>query len=118
VRAGDLLMRMTQVEAMYVEIEIPERDAHAVLASRAGEIAFATLPDPRYPIVIERLEPVARVRPEGNVFVLRARITAPAGGIWWRPGMSGVAKVDAGDRSILWLLTHRLVDFIRLKLWL
>jgi hypothetical protein len=32
--------------------------------------------------------------------------------------MSGVAKVDAGDRSILWLLTHRLVDFIRLKLWL
>jgi multidrug resistance efflux pump len=118
VRAGDLLMRMTQVEAMYVEIEIPERDAHAVLASKAGEIAFATLPDPRYPIVIERLEPVARVRPEGNVFVLRARITAPAGGIWWRPGMSGIAKIDAGDRSILWLLTHRLVDFIRLKLWL
>jgi multidrug resistance efflux pump len=118
VRAGDLLMRMTQVEAMYVEIEIPERDAHAVLASKAGEIAFATLPDPRYPIVIERLEPVARVRPEGNVFVVRARITAPADGIWWRPGMSGVAKVDAGDRSILWLLTHRLVDFIRLKLWL
>lgn len=118
VRAGDLLMRMTQVEAMYVEIEVPERDAHAVLASKAGEIAFATLPDPRYPIVIERLEPVARVRPEGNVFVLRARITTPAGGIWWRPGMSGVAKVDAGDRSILWLLTHRLVDFIRLKLWL
>jgi multidrug resistance efflux pump len=118
VRAGDLLMRMTQVEAMYVEIEVPERDAHAILASRAGEIAFATLPDPRYPIVIERFEPVARVKPEGNVFVLRARVTAAPGEVWWRPGMSGIAKVDAGRRSIFWLLTHRLVDFIRLKLWL
>jgi biotin carboxyl carrier protein len=118
VKPGDLLMRMTRIESMYVEIEIPERDAHAVLASRGGEIAFATLPDPRYPFEIDRLEPIARVKPEGNVFVIRARITAPAGSAWWRPGMSGVAKVDAGRRSIFWLLTHRLVDFIRLKLWL
>lgn len=119
VRAGDLLMRMTQVEAMYVEIEVPERDVHAVLDSRGGEIAFATLPDPRYPVTVERIEPVARVKPEGNVFVIRARISAPPGTeLWWRPGMSGVAKVEAGRRSILWLLTHRLVDFLRLKFWL
>jgi RND family efflux transporter MFP subunit len=118
VRAGDLLMRLTRIEAMYVEIEVPERDAHAVRASRRGEIAFATLPDRRFPIAVERLEPVARVKPEGNVFVIRARISDPGADIWWRPGMSGVAKVDAGDRRIIWLLTHRLVDFIRLKLWL
>jgi multidrug resistance efflux pump len=118
VKAGDLLMRMTRIEAMYVEIEVPERDAHAILASHTGEIAFATLPDPRYPIVVDRLEPVARVKQEGNVFVLRAHITAPAAGAWWRPGMSGVAKIDAGRKSIFWLLTHRLVDFVRLKLWL
>jgi multidrug resistance efflux pump len=118
VRAGDLLMRMTRIEEMYVEIEIPELDAHAILGSRGGEIAFATLPDPRYAIVVDRLEPVARVTAEGNVFVLRARIAAPAGEIWWRPGMSGVAKIEAGRKPILWLLTHRLVDFLRIKFWL
>lgn len=117
VRTGDLLMRMTRIEAMYVEIEVPERDAHAILASRQGQIAFASLPGERFPIVIDRLEPVARVKPEGNVFVVRARIDAPGGETWWRPGMSGVAKIEAGDRRIIWLLTHRLVDFIRLKLW-
>ncbi|MCW5549895.1 MAG: HlyD family secretion protein, partial [Opitutaceae bacterium] len=118
VQTGDLLMRMTRIESMYVEIEVPERDAHAILQARAGEIAFATLPDERYPITIERLEPVARVKSEGNVFVLRAHISRPGDDIWWRPGMSGVAKIEAGDRRIIWLLTHRLVDFIRLKLWL
>jgi hypothetical protein len=28
-----------------------------------------------------------------------------------------VARIDAGDRNILWLLTRRAVDAIRLKLW-
>jgi multidrug resistance efflux pump len=118
VRAGDILMRMTRVEAMYVEIEVPERDAHAVLKSRAGEVAFATLPGQRYAVAIDRLEPVARVKAEGNVFIVRAHFAAPGADPWWRPGMSGVAKIDAGRRPILWLLTHRLVDFLRLKLWL
>ncbi|HVZ63436.1 MAG TPA: efflux RND transporter periplasmic adaptor subunit [Lacunisphaera sp.] len=118
VRAGDILMRMTRIEAMYVEIEVPERDAYAVLSSRKAEIAFATLPDQVYPLEIERVEPVARVKPEGNVFALRARFARTERDPWWRPGMSGVAKIDAGRRRIIWLLTHRLVDFLRLKLWL
>lgn len=118
VQAGDILMRMTRIEEMYVEIEVPERDAHAILDSRHGEIAFATLPDRRFAITVDRVEPVARVKPEGNVFVVRARIAARDADAWWRPGMSGIAKIDAGRRRILWLLTHRLVDFLRLKLWL
>ena len=118
VHAGDILMRLTRVEAMYAEIEVPERDAHAVLESHDAEIAFATLPDRHYAVVIERLEPAARVKAEGNVFVMRARISGPGSDPWWRPGMSGVAKIDAGRRRIIWLLTHRLVDFLRLKLWL
>ena len=118
VRAGDILMRMTRIEEMYVEIEVPERDAHAILDSRTAEVAFATLPDQRYAVTIERLEPTARTKAEGNVFILRAHFTAPGRDPWWRPGMSGVAKVDGGRRSIMWLLTHRLVDFLHLKLWL
>lgn len=118
VRAGDILMRMTRIEAMYVEIEVPERDAHAILASSKAEVAFATLPDQRYGVTVERLEPVARVKTEGNVFIVRAQFARPGDNPWWRPGMSGVAKIDAGRRPIIWLLTHRLVDFVRMKLWL
>ncbi len=118
VRSGDILMRMTRIEAMYVEIEVPERDAHAILASKSAEIAFATLPGQRYPVTVERFEPVARVKQEGNVFVVRATFKNAAPDAWWRPGMSGVAKIDAGEKPIIWLLTHRLVDFLHLKLWL
>lgn len=118
VRAGDILMRMTRVEAMYVEIEVPERDAYAILDSKQAEIAFATLPDQKFAVAVDRLEPVARVKQEGNVFVIRARFANPGGNPWWRPGMSGVAKIDAGRKPIIWLMTHRLIDFLHLKLWL
>jgi hypothetical protein len=31
--------------------------------------------------------------------------------------MSGIAKVNVGERSLAWIGTHRLIDFLRLKLW-
>jgi hypothetical protein len=36
---------------------------------------------------------------------------------WWRPGMTGICKINAGDRSLLWILTHRTVEFLRMALW-
>ncbi len=36
---------------------------------------------------------------------------------WWRPGMTGLAQIDAGERRIFWIWTHRVVDSLRLKLW-
>ena len=32
--------------------------------------------------------------------------------------MMGEARVDVQKRSMIWIWTHRLVDFVRLKLWL
>jgi len=35
-----------------------------------------------------------------------------------RPGMAGEARIDAGHKRLVWIWTHRLVDFLRLKLWM
>jgi len=36
---------------------------------------------------------------------------------WLRPGMEGVARVDAGERTIIWIASHRVVDAVRLWVW-
>ena len=36
---------------------------------------------------------------------------------WMRPQQTGTAKSDAGRERVIWIATHRLVDFLRLKLW-
>ena len=59
---------------------------------------------------------MAEVRQEGNVFVLRVQVLgAPQD--WWRPGMSGVCKLNTGRSSLLWVLCHRTVETVRMWLW-
>jgi len=37
--------------------------------------------------------------------------------LWWRPGMTGLCKLSTEKRTLFWILTHRTVDFLRMKLW-
>ncbi len=32
--------------------------------------------------------------------------------------MKGEARVDVAKRSVAWIWTHRLIDFLKLKLWM
>jgi multidrug efflux pump subunit AcrA (membrane-fusion protein) len=116
VKQGDTLFRIAKLENLYIEAEIPERDVHEVLAKQKGEIAFVSQPKLTFPVRVEKLEPAAFPRNDGNVFLLRCGFENKIEP-WWRPGMSGLCKVNVEPRSLWWILTHRTVDFLRLKLW-
>jgi multidrug resistance efflux pump len=116
VKKGDVLFKVAKIEDMYVELKVDERDVHEVTDRSSGEIAFVSRPDQKFPVKVERIDPVALVEEEGNVFLVRAAFQeTPAP--WWRPGMSGVGKVDVGKRNVLWIVTHRTIDFLRMFLW-
>lgn len=116
VKQADLLMQLTRLDELYVELKIPERDIQDVMDSKTGEIAFASMPELKFDVELERIEPSAVPDEGGNVFLARALAVSEIED-WWRPGMAGVTKVNAGKRSLLWIFTHRLVDFLRMKLW-
>ena len=116
VRKGDVLFKVALIEKMYAELKVEERDIHEINDSAGGEIAFISRPDLKFPISIERIDPVAVAEEEGNVFTVRAVFPEDVS-VWWRPGMSGVAKINVGRRNVFWILTHRTVDFLRMLLW-
>jgi hypothetical protein len=115
-RKGDALFRIARTANLYAELEVEERDAHELTPSMAGEIAFLSRPEDAFPMSVERTDPVATTREEQNVFLARAAV-GPDVPDWWRPGMSGIAKIDIGRRNVLWILTHRTVDFLRMYFW-
>jgi RND family efflux transporter MFP subunit len=116
VKKGDVLFKVARIEKMYAELKVNERDVHEVKAGAKGEIAFVTRPDMKFPLAVERIDPVAVTEEGENVFLVR--VLFPEGvSPWWRPGMSGVAKIEAGRRNVLWIFTHRTVDFLRIFLW-
>ncbi len=116
VRKGDVLFKVSRLDKMYVELEVDERDIHEVKAGDTGEIAFVSRPQLKFPIRVERIEPAAVAKDKANVFLLRCTLTGKIKD-WWRPGMSGVAKVNVGKRNVFWILTHRTIDFFRILLW-
>lgn len=117
VTKGDTLFKVSRLENMYAELEVSEREIHELSAGISGEMAFVSQPQLKFPIEVERINPVAIAKKEeGNVFLVRCFFSEGMED-WWRPGMSGVAKVTVGRRNVLWILTHRTVDFFRIRLW-
>ena len=92
------------------------RLAHELTEAGSGEIAFASQPELKFSIRVERIEPVAEVRDGGNVFPVRATFVDPLE-TWYRPGMTGGGKLTVGKRRLIWIFTHETIDFLRMLLW-
>jgi hypothetical protein len=65
--------------------------------------------------MVDRVTPVSNVRDGRNVFDVEARLVGV--NVDLRPGLQGVAKIDAGEQSFAWIWTHRIVDALRLAWW-
>jgi multidrug efflux pump subunit AcrA (membrane-fusion protein) len=117
VKKGDLLLKIARLDSTYIELEIDQTDIHEAAPGRRGELALVGRPDLKVALVIERIEPMSTMKDGRNYFLARARIDGPVQS-WWRPGMGGTAKVEAGERSLLWVLTHRTLRFLQRTLWL
>lgn len=118
IQAGEVLFRIADIDEIYVQCEVDERDIHELKAEDiTGEIAFVGEPQIKHAIGVTRIDPVASPGQEGNTFKLKCEIQSGSLDTW-RPGMSGICKLNIGRRSILWVVSHKTVDFLRLKFWL
>jgi biotin carboxyl carrier protein len=117
IQTGEPLLKIVQLQDLFGQLQVDDRDISYLTADAEGELAFTSRPGEKYSVKIDRFEPVAEIRPEGTVFLLRARVLEESQA-WWRPGMSGICKIDAGKRSLLWIFGHRMVEVIRLRLWI
>lgn len=116
VKQGDALFQVARIDTLYAQAEIPESDVKEIIGRTNGEIAFVTQPKLKFPVTIQTIEPAAVTKKDGNVFLVRLKPTNGAEN-WWRPGMTGLCKLSTEKRTLFWILTHRTVDFLRMKLW-
>ncbi|MGO8765097.1 MAG: efflux RND transporter periplasmic adaptor subunit [Limisphaerales bacterium] len=116
VKQGDVLFKVARIDSLYAEADVRESDVQQIMGKTNGEIAFVTQPKIKFPVQVQAIEPAAITKKDGNVFLVRLKPddAAPA---WWRPGMTGLCKISTEKRTLFWILTHRTVDFLRMKLW-
>lgn len=117
VKKGDRIFRIAKVEGLYITLMVSEKEMRHIHPQASGEVALLSHPSQNIPIRVSSVIPVAQVKgQEGNQFMIKAELLeAPQP--WWRPGMTGLARIDVGDKNVAWVLSHRVVDRLRLLLW-
>ena len=116
VETGEILFEIAGIDSLRAELYVPETAVTDLAVGQEGLLAAVGHPDQKIGFVIERINPIAEVIDNRNVFKVRTRILEQPE--WMRPGMEGEAKISAGRKTYLWLATHRLVDWVRMKLWI
>jgi multidrug efflux pump subunit AcrA (membrane-fusion protein) len=115
VARGDVLFELAPLDSYRVILEVDERDVAHVRADQHGQLRLTSMPGRSLSFELARVTPVSEVVDGRNVFRVEARLTSPSEEL--RPGMEGVGKIEAGSRSLLWIWTHEIGDWLRLALW-
>jgi RND family efflux transporter MFP subunit len=116
VQRGDTLLTIAPIESFRLMIEVDERDISEVTLKQAGKVALISLPGNAIPFEVLSITPAAVTKEERNFFEVEGKLKA-TNAITLRPGLEGIAKIQAGKRPLIWVLSHRVIDWAKITLW-
>jgi len=116
VKKEDVLMEVGKTDKLRIELSVNERDIQYVKQGQTGQLATNAQPGLSHDLKIERIIPMGTPKDATNVFTVYAVADAPVD--TWSPGMIGEARVNIEEKPLIWIWTHRLVEFVQLKLWM
>lgn len=115
VERGEVLFTVAPLVAYRVILLIDERDIGVVIVDQRGELVLSSMPRSPLKFKVERITPVAVLEDGRNYFQVEARIQDNSDLL--RPGMEGVAKIFVEKRKLIWIWTHKIIDWLSLSSW-
>jgi len=95
VRRGDILLTVAPSDRFRLLIEVDERDIALIETGRKGSLALGAL-ERSLPFRVNRVTPVSTNRDGRNFFEVEGELEEASARL--RPGLQGVAKIEAGRR--------------------
>jgi len=115
VERGDVLFELAPLDGYRIVLEVDERDISHVSVGQAGALALTARPGDPLSLTVRRIIPITVAEDGRTFFRVEADLDSPLVGL--RPGMEGVAKLDAGQRQRIQVWMRPMVDAVRLWLW-
>lgn len=113
---GETLLEVAPLDELLLLVEVDQSDVAHVALHSPGTFATKARPDVKLPFVVEKIRPMSETRDRANIFVVEARIANADG--WLLPGMEAAASIRGGRHNIAWVLSRKLVDWLRYQLFL
>jgi multidrug efflux pump subunit AcrA (membrane-fusion protein) len=115
VERGQVLYEVAPLDSYRVKLQVDERDIGEIRVAQKGDLVLTSMPNENLPIVVEKITPVNVVKEGRNYFVVEAQPEKTLKSL--RPGMEGFSKVFVDRRKFVWIWTHELIEWVRLKSW-
>lgn len=115
VEKGDILFEVAPLDEYRVALKIEEKDIAFVETGQLGELLLSSYPNHAIRFQLDRISSIYSQDEKQNWYRAEARLFPSD--FMLRPGMEGVAKIDAGDRSYFWIWCHKAMDKFNLWLW-
>jgi multidrug resistance efflux pump len=115
VTRGEVLYEVAPTNQYRVALKIDDRDIGLVAKGQRGHLKLSGIPVQTIAVTVERLTPVATAGEGRNFFRVDAVMDTHSD--LMRPGMEGVCKIEIGQKKLLWILSRRLVDWLRMFAW-
>ena len=115
VEKGKVLFEIAPLDSYRLVIEVDERDIADVTVGQPGSLLLSAFPSEEIAVTVEKVTPVSTAKEGRNFFRVEARFDQPHDRL--RPGMEGAGKIDIDRRSLVWIWTHQIVDWMRLAAW-
>lgn len=115
VQRGDVLFQIAPLQHYRLVLEVDERDIDVIATGQQGKLALASGAGEALLFEVEKITPVAAVVEGRNTFRVEARLLKTLDLL--RPGMEGIGKIYIERRKLIWIWTHSLLDWLRLRLW-
>ena len=110
-----MLFELAPLDGYRIVLEVDERDISHVEVGQTGALALTSSPGEPLTLTVRRIIPIAIAENGQTFFRVEADLDSPREGL--RPGMEGIAKLDAGQRQRLRVWARPIVDAVRLWFW-
>ena len=115
VERGNSLFKMAPLEGYRIILKVNERLIAFVQQGQTGTLALSSMPEQTFPLTVEKITAVSKAEDGSNIFRVEASLLDQS--TLLRPGMAGIGKIHVGQKALLWIWTHEMMDWVKLWFW-
>ena len=115
VETGQVLFQVAPLDAYRVMLQVDEKDIRHVSVDQVGELILTSMPEEKLSFTVSKITPISVSEEGRSYYLVEAALEQVSQRL--RPGMEGFGKIEIDRRKLIWIWTHKLVDWVRLWAW-
>jgi multidrug efflux pump subunit AcrA (membrane-fusion protein) len=112
---GDTFTTAQDDRVAIAELHLPEYDSGGLAVNSAAQVKLLAYPNTPITGSVITIEPTTTEDPYGRILKVLIRLDNVNQTL--KPGMTGYAKISAGEKPLIVLLTRPIVRFIQIEFW-